>query len=641
MKRSRDRYDIGGSIMIALVVMFGLQLIRVLIPTVVGYLRDSKGMNAVSLAPLALGIFALSFLAAPLRRLVGQRWALVISAGGVALLRAAEQLSVSPAIDLVLSSLGVALFAMFPAIALEVIRPAAAKGTYEFGLAFLLGIAADTAIHSGAGTLDLTWRQEPLVIFFVLALVSAALVLLWRRAMTIPPGLKTGSGWPQILAVAALGPWLFLQIVIFQNVARLAAITGWSVPAAGLFVGIGNIIALIAAAHAPRSRRVPGLSILVAAAFFAVLFFVERDGVLGALLSATGQVLGASLLLTILVSLGWLAEKTGRMGVSAANGIGQLLFVVFVLVFYISYELDFGFRSPAVLPLAGFLISATAIAVDYRLEGRKRVANNHVPAAIATVLLLFPIVLWLTWSTPQAVAPPADNTSVRIMDYNLHNGFNIDGRLDLESLAQVIEASNADIVGLQEVNRGWAIYGSADMLEWLSQRLNMAYAYAPTESYQWGLAILSRYPIVAFEAGLLPPESLRLRRGYIRAEIETGAKRLQVLDTHLHHFEEDSDIRQEQVPVLIDAWNGDPRTVLMGDFNATTDAPEIGLLIAAGLSDVGGLLGPDPGYTFPSVAPDSRIDYFWTSPDLIPTQYEVRQTTASDHLPLVASITLP
>ena len=125
------------------------------------------------------------------------------------------------------------------------------------------------------------------------------------------------------------------------------------------------------------------------------------------------------------------------------------------------------------------------------------------------------------------------------------------------------------------------------------------------------------------------------------AEIETGAKNLQVLNTHLHHVDDDSETRQEQVPVLIDVWNGAPRTVLLGDLNATPDSVEMNMLAEAGLSDVGGIIGPDPGYTFYSADLDSRIDYFWTSPDLVPALYAVRQTTASDHLPLATTITIP
>jgi endonuclease/exonuclease/phosphatase family metal-dependent hydrolase len=633
--------NFSGSAMISLIVIFGLQLIRVLLPTFVYYLRDSQGMSAISLAPIALGVFALSFLAAPLRRLVGLRWAFVITAGGVALIRAVEQLSFNPALDLVLASLGVALFTMFVAIALEVVRPSGADGTYQFGLAFLLGVAADTAIHSGASTLDLSWQEGPLAAFVVLALAAVALVLLWRQAAAIDPTTKTTSGWSRILAVAALGPWLFMQVVIFQNVARMAAITGWSVPAAGLFIGIGNVIALISAAHAPRSRRIPGLSILVAIVFFVILLFIETDGVLGALLSATGQILGASLILSILVNLGWLAQKPGRMGVSAANGIGQLLFVIFIFVYYISYELDFGFRSAAVLPVAALLLSIAAITVSRGLKDQTKITNNLAPAGIAALLLLLPIILWLTWSTPEVIPPPAGNLSVRVMDYNLHNGFNTDGRLNMETLAQVIEENDADIIGLQEVSRGWVMNGSVDMIQWLSQRLDMPYVYGPTEGLQWGNAIFSRYPIASLELGSLPPESLRLRRGYMLAEIETGAKNLQILNTHLHNVDEDSETRQEQVPVLIDVWNGAPRTLLVGDLNATPDSVEMIMLAEAGLSDVGGIIGPDPGYTFYSADLDSRIDYFWTSPDLVPALYAVRQTTASDHLPLATTITIP
>jgi endonuclease/exonuclease/phosphatase family metal-dependent hydrolase len=430
-------------------------------------------------------------------------------------------------------------------------------------------------------------------------------------------------------------------MVVFQNVARIAALTGWPIPAAGLFIGVGNVIALIAAAHAPRSKRIPGLSVLVAVIFFAVLFFVEYDGLLGALSSAIGQVLGASLIMTVLVTLGRLAKKPGRMGVSAANGIGQLLFAIFLLIFYISYELDFGFRSTAMLPVAGLLVSIAALAVSRGVAPKMRVAANLIPAGLAGLLLLLPVVLWLTWSTPEAVPPPADNQTVRVMNYNLHNGFNTDGRLNMESLAQVIEESGADIITLQEVARGWVIYGSVDMMQWLSQRLNMPYAYAPTEGQQWGLAILSRYPIANLETGSLPPESLRLRRGYILAEIETGARNLNVLNTHLHHVEEDSEIRQGQVPALLAAWDNKPWTAIIGDFNAEPESPEMILMADAGLRDVGGIIGPDPGYTYYAADLYQRIDYIWTTPDLFPSEFEVRQTTASDHLPLATTITTP
>jgi endonuclease/exonuclease/phosphatase family metal-dependent hydrolase len=65
------------------------------------------------------------------------------------------------------------------------------------------------------------------------------------------------------------------------------------------------------------------------------------------------------------------------------------------------------------------------------------------------------------------------------------------------------------------------------------------------------------------------------------------------------------------------------------------------LMAGAGLNDVGGLIGPDPGYTYYAADLYQRIDYIWITPDLTPSQFEVRQTTASDHLPLATTITTP
>jgi endonuclease/exonuclease/phosphatase family metal-dependent hydrolase len=43
---------------------------------------------------------------------------------------------------------------------------------------------------------------------------------------------------------------------------------------------------------------------------------------------------------------------------------------------------------------------------------------------------------------------------VRVLTYNLHFGFDVRGWSDLEAAARAIEATGADVVGLQEVSRG-------------------------------------------------------------------------------------------------------------------------------------------------------------------------------------------
>jgi endonuclease/exonuclease/phosphatase family metal-dependent hydrolase len=75
-----------------------------------------------------------------------------------------------------------------------------------------------------------------------------------------------------------------------------------------------------------------------------------------------------------------------------------------------------------------------------------------------------------------AAVEPARGCPVRVLSYNVHLGYGDDtGWMDLEGLAREIEATGAEVVGLQEVARGWYASGSADVLAWLVRRLRIPY----------------------------------------------------------------------------------------------------------------------------------------------------------------------
>ena len=81
------------------------------------------------------------------------------------------------------------------------------------------------------------------------------------------------------------------------------------------------------------------------------------------------------------------------------------------------------------------------------------------------------------WEEPRSEA--AGGLPVRVMSYNLHQGFDTGGSLAIEEQAKVIEEAGPDIVALQEVSRGWVVDGSFDMLVWLSRRLDMPSSGGP------------------------------------------------------------------------------------------------------------------------------------------------------------------
>ena len=63
------------------------------------------------------------------------------------------------------------------------------------------------------------------------------------------------------------------------------------------------------------------------------------------------------------------------------------------------------------------------------------------------------------------------------------------------------------------------------------------------------------------------------------------------------------------------------------------------LISEAGFIDTFVMAGPfGDGFTWPSDVPEERIDYIWTSPDLIVTDFSMPMSTASDHLAIAVTI---
>lgn len=625
----------------ALVTVFGMQILRVLFVSFVGYLRDSQGLSSLALAPIAIGVFALSLLAGPLNRLAGTRRALWITAGGLAVVRFAEQLAQTAPLDLYLSIAGTALFLMYIPVAIGIARSQGGDAGSQLGVAFLLGLSLDSAIQIGARTLDLSWQPGLMLIIEVLVLAT----VLPRSLMAVATNVSDteDANWSYSLNMIAVGPFLFLQMLIFQNVAAFSSLTGWETPAAGALLVAGNALGLVGAARVACLPHRWSYALL-AALMLAVPTYMAFSSmpILAGIWLILGQVF--SFMLGILIFQGATANhgKPGLSHLTVMNGVGSVLLVLLLFLYYASYDINFGFR-PGALRLVSVALMTAFVAIGHlgTAAGNKATQPNYSPAMLAAILLIVPLALLPGWKSLAAEAAPSGTTSVRVMDYNLHDAVNTDGHVDPETLARVIEESGADIVGLQEVSRGWLVWGGMDMLTWLSQRLDMPYVWGPTADEQWGNAILSRYPIRNVEFYPLPPDDLLLLRGFIWTEIDVDATVLTFIDTHFSDKVELDDARAIQASTIISTWNHQPMTIIMGDFNALPDSLTVTMMLEAGLIDISREIGEQPTYTYYSANPDHQIDYIFVTPDLGYSHFVIPQTTASDHLPLVATIELP
>ena len=79
-----------------------------------------------------------------------------------------------------------------------------------------------------------------------------------------------------------------------------------------------------------------------------------------------------------------------------------------------------------------------------------------------------------------------DPVRFRLMTYNLHHGEGMDGRVDLERIAEIIRREGADIVALQEVDRGVARTARRDLSGELAALTGMTCLFSNNFHFQGG-----------------------------------------------------------------------------------------------------------------------------------------------------------
>ncbi|MCK4964987.1 MAG: hypothetical protein KAS54_07885, partial [Dehalococcoidia bacterium] len=156
----------------ALTVLFGIQALRVFLPGLVWLLGDRMSLGEALLGTIALLVFLAAFLAGGLQRLLGNRLLILVTAGGLGLLRLLMQgWSDKPVLDLSLAMAGMALFVVFVPTYLRSVRVSGSAGTGRFALGLLLGLVLDTALHSAFYTYDISWQPGLLPLLLTLLLV--------------------------------------------------------------------------------------------------------------------------------------------------------------------------------------------------------------------------------------------------------------------------------------------------------------------------------------------------------------------------------------------------------------------------------------------------------------------------------------
>ncbi len=235
----------------------------------------------------------------------------------------------------------------------------------------------------------------------------------------------------------------------------------------------------------------------------------------------------------------------------------------------------------------------------------------------------------------------AEPTELRLMTYNVHHCEGVDGKLDIERIASIINQQNCDLVALQEIDRQTRRSQNVDQLAKLAELTGMKPFFGKAIDYnggEYGVAVLSKLPVIAHKTWPLPSGPKREQRVALEVAVQPeGREAFVFVCTHLDHSSGEND-RSQQTAAIRKLFGAGPRqAILAGDFNASITKPEM-MTVAEKWTDVDSAkLTP----TIPVAKPTLKIDYIFIqqdSPWRVVSASVLNEPIASDHLPLVATL---
>lgn len=257
-------------------------------------------------------------------------------------------------------------------------------------------------------------------------------------------------------------------------------------------------------------------------------------------------------------------------------------------------------------------------------------------------------------ATARTAAEPRAEGVTRVLVYNIHAGKDAAGENSLVGVAELVRRTGADLVLLQEVDRDTRRSGRVDQPAVLAERTGYHVAFGSALDYddgKYGVAVLSRWPIVADTLIHLPVTPVQTRaggshepRGVLRVVVDAPAGRLVMLNTHLDPSGDDRWRRQEAdsvVSLAAQARRGERLVIVGGDFNSTPESDVQKQVRAGGLRDAWDACASGDGFTYPVEAPVKRIDYLYLTGDVRCVAARVIETRVSDHRPLLVDVILP
>ncbi len=235
---------------------------------------------------------------------------------------------------------------------------------------------------------------------------------------------------------------------------------------------------------------------------------------------------------------------------------------------------------------------------------------------------------------------------IKIMAYNVHhcNPPSVEGKIDMEAIARVINAEKPDLVALQEIDVHTSRSGKdLDQAKELGRLTGMKAYFSKGIDYaggEYGVAVLSRFPIEETSRMDLPVQEGTNGEPRTLAAVTVKVSKKQRLIFGSTHLDLKEVNRESQSKLIVEKYGKEELPVVIaGDFNAQPTSGVIRFLdehfVRTCVENCGG--------TIPVKNPNRTIDFIMYRPSdafEVVSHKVIDEQYASDHLPIVAEIRL-
>jgi endonuclease/exonuclease/phosphatase family metal-dependent hydrolase len=285
------------------------------------------------------------------------------------------------------------------------------------------------------------------------------------------------------------------------------------------------------------------------------------------------------------------------------------------------------------------LVTTGAITESYRSFYSSRASNSAVRPKL--------VVSYGTSSTSSATSA----TSLKVMQWNIHETKGSDGRCDPNRIANTIVKFAPDVVSLNEVPYYHQTYVNDDVPARLESLLEQKTGRAWYRkfinvyggSWGYGNVILSRYPLTTSSTKILS-----YKRGVVQVGVSLNGRTVNIFSTHVEYYTASyRPIQIKEAKSFISGFGG-PR-VIMGDFNTNPGTSDYNLMSSdyADSWPVAKAAGTATAYNGSgNTHGGSRFDYVWFSRTGITLRSvnvpdtRVSGIWPSDHDPVIATFSV-